>query len=394
MSCVTAQASASAFIFDQKYQNFVLGDLSREIETLELWAQTYPRDYMPHNQLAAAYNNIGQYEKAAEEARQTVSLNPASSINYFVLVTAYTGLGRVEEAKATIEKALQKGELDSLHVLLYSFALSEHDTAGAQKEEEWARGKPAEGQILFFQAVWAASLGQFRQSRQLATRSSEILQRFNLRETAAAIVASVAIFEGFTGSLAQAREDAAAALRLAPPSSLTFVATPYEAFALALTGDGRRAQVIIENLDKRFPADTLLHAITFSGMRAAIELNQDNGTKAIEALQAAKPYDRANTRLLYASIPVLYLRGLAYLKTKTPREASAEFQKILDQPSLPYLTVYVPLAHLGLARAAALAGDTARSRKAYQDFFGLWKDADPDVPLLKQAKAEYTSLPK
>jgi len=376
------------FYIDQQYQNYVLGDLSKEIETLEVWAQTYPRDYLPHNNLAVAYNAIGQYEKGAEEARLAITLNPTGGVSYNNLQVAYARLGRVDEAKATIEKALSlKLDLNIFHLQLYAFALSEHNTAGAQKEEEWARGKPAEGQILNRQANRAAALGQFRQFRQLATRSLEIAQRFNLRETAAGPLANLATFEAYAGNFAQAREDIAAALRLAPASDLTSGAAPGASFVLALTGDGRQALAIIEDLDKRFPAATLLHMINFSAVHAAIELNQDNGAKAIQALQGAKPYDRNNAF-------VAYLRGLAYLKTKSPSEAFAEFQKILDQPSLPSLSFYVPLAHLGLARAAALAGDIARSRKAYQDFFALWKDADSDIPILKQAKAEYTALPK
>jgi hypothetical protein len=144
----------------------------------------------------------------------------------------------------------------------------------------------------------------------------------------------------------------------------------------------------MDDLDRRFPTNTLLHAIDFSAIRAGIALNEGNGEKAVEMLKPAKPYDRGN-------MGITYLRGMAYLKTKSAPEAAAEFQRILDQPTSAFLTSGIgPLAHLGIARAAAIAGDTDRSRKAYQDFFGLWKDADPDIPILKQAKAEYDALPK
>ena len=200
-------------------------------------------------------------------------------------------------------------------------------------------------------------------------------------------MAGLAIAESVVGNQAEALQRAAAALRLAPASSMAPGAAPSAAFVLALSGETRQAQAIMDDLDKRFPTNTLLHALDFSMIRSAIELNRGNGEKAIEALQPAKPYERAN-------LAVAYLRGLAYLKTKSGSEASAEFQKILDQPTVAFLSVLAPLAHLGIARAAAMTGDTDRSRKAYQDFFGLWKDAGPDVPILKQAKAEFTALPK
>ena len=371
---------------DQVYEDYALRDLPKAIETLELWAQTYPRDFIPHNNLAVRYSTIGQYEKAAEEARQAVLLNPATAVVYMNLERNYFALGRVEEAKATIETAFSlKLDLAGFHTELYRIALYERDAPGAQKEEEWARGKPEESLILFLQASQAASVGQFRQSRQLAARSSEIAQRFNLQQAAAGALEATP--EAFAGNQAQAREDAVAALRVAPASDLTPGAAPFAALVLALAGDGRQARAIIDDLHKRFPTDTLLHAIDSSAIRAAIELTQGNGEKAIEALQAAKPYDRGQ-------MIVTYLRGLAYLKTKSAGEASAEFQKVLDQPTRAFLTVFIPLAHLGLARSAALAGDSARSRQAYQDFLALWKDADPDIPILQQAKAEYEALPK
>jgi tetratricopeptide (TPR) repeat protein len=376
------------FYIDQVYQDYVLRDTSKEIETLELWAQTYPRDSIPHNNLAVRYSSIGQYEKAAEEAREAILLNPATAFNYSNLAGNYLLLGRVEEAKATIEKAFSlKLDGSTFHTELYRIALYERNVPGAQKEEEWARGKPEEGQILFFQASQAASLGQFRQSRQLAVRSAEIAQRFNQQQLAVNALTSQAASEAYAGNLTQARESVVAALRVAPASDLTPGAAPGAALVLALAGDARQAQAIIDDLQSRFPTDTLLHAINFSAIRAAVEITQGNGEKAIKGLQAAKPYDRGN-------MPVAYLRGLAYLQTKSTGEASVEFQKILDQPTSAFLTIFSPLAHLGIARSAAQAGDTARSRKSYQDFFALWKDADPDIPILKQAKTEYDALPK
>jgi tetratricopeptide (TPR) repeat protein len=301
---------------------------------------------------------------------------------------AYFRLGRLDESKATIEKALSlKLDAPAFHYALYAIALYQEDAASAQKEEDWARGKPDEGQILSIKGAQAASFGQFRKARELGARSVEIAQSFKILQRAAASITAVAVAESVAGNQAEALQGAAAILRLAPASSMTPGAAPSAAFVLALSGETRQAQAIMDDLDKRFPTNTLLRALDFSMIRSAIELNRGNGEKAIEALQPAKPYERAN-------MAVAYLRGLAYLKTKSSTEASAEFQRILDQPTLTFFGPLGPLAHLGVARAAAIAGDTDRSRKAYQDFFGLWKDADPDIPILKQAKTEYDALPK
>jgi serine/threonine protein kinase/tetratricopeptide (TPR) repeat protein len=376
------------FYIDERYQRDLLRDVPKEIETLELWAQTYPHDFIPHNNLAVAYNQIGQIEKAAEEAHQAILINPAGANTYAILAGAYLRLGRVDEAKATIDKALSL-KLDGpvLHIPLYTIALYQGDAASAQKQEDWARGKPDEGQILSIQAARARSSGQFQKARELGARSVEISQRFNLPQRAGALIAGLADMEATVGSQAEARQQAAAALRLAPATDLTPGAAPAAARVLALVGDARQAQAIMDDLDRRFPTNTLLHAIDFSAVRAAIALNEGKGEEAVEMLKPAKPYDRSN-------IGITYLRGMAYLKTKSAAEAAAEFQRILDQPAAAFFSGIGPLAHLGVARADALAGDTARSRKAYQDFFGLFKDADPDVPILKQAKAEYDALPK
>jgi tetratricopeptide (TPR) repeat protein len=375
------------FYIEQQYLARVLGDVPKEIETLEMWTQTYPNDYIPANNFAVIYNITGQYEKALDNARKAILINPASASPYGNLEVAYFRLGRVDEAKATLERALALKLDFNYHLSLYLIALYQGDAANAQKEEDWARGKPDEGPILSIKSAQAASFGQFRKARELEARSVEIAQSFKLLQRAATSIAGLAIAESVVGNQAEALQRAAAALRLAPASSMAPGAAPSAAFVLALSGETRQAQAIMDDLDKRFPTNTLLHALDFSMIRSAIELNRVNGEKAIEALQPAKAYERPN-------LAVEYLRGLAYLKTKSGGEASAEFQRILDQPTVAFLSVLAPLAHLGVARAAAMTGDTDRSRKAYQDFFGLWKDADPDVPILKQAKAEFTALPK
>jgi tetratricopeptide (TPR) repeat protein len=376
------------FYIDDRYQQIVLRDTPKEIETLELWAQTYPRDWIAHSNLSLRYADVGQYEKAVEEARQAVLNNPASATALQVLAASYLRAGRLAEAKATIEKALAlKLDPGGFRRWSYQIVLDEGDTAGSLKLEEQAKDTPGEAEIVSIQSRQATSLGEFRRARQLASRSSQIALRFNARQNAADVLTDLALADAYVGNHTQSREEAIQALRLAPASGLAVGSARAAAQTFALSGDTRQTLTMMNDLDTYFPTDTLLHALTFSVIRAAIELNQDNGGKALAALEQSRPYDRLN-------IDIAYLRGMAYLKTKSAAEAAAQFQIILDHPTLLFPSILHSLAHLGLARAAALAGDIPRSRKSYQDFFALEKDADPDIPILAQAKAEYAALPK
>jgi tetratricopeptide (TPR) repeat protein/tRNA A-37 threonylcarbamoyl transferase component Bud32 len=365
------------------YYLTVTGELPKTLETLELWKQTYPRDYSPYNSLAVRYLSIGQSEKAVEEARQSVLLGPDINYGYSNLGNAYFRLDRLEEAKATFDKALaRKLDAPGFHTGCYQIAVLQGDAAGAQRQEEWAKGKPEEAAILNLRAGQAACLGQLRKSRELAQRSVELARRYNLRPQAAGTMAGQAMNEACVGNHGEARKAAAAALEISRlPDPLGSAA-----LVLVLAGDTRQAESIADHLARDFPANTLLNALTISSIRAAAELGRDNPGKAIQLLEAARPYDRENLR-------VAYLRGLAYLRAKSAGEAAAEFQRIIDRRTLDPFWIMHPLAHLGKARAAALAGDLATSRKSYQDFLALWKDADPDIPILKEAQAEYAKLP-
>ncbi len=250
-----------------------------------------------------------------------------------------------------------------------------------QQHAEWATGKPEEHWMVTNQAATAAFSGQLQKSRELRRQGVELAQRYNFKEAAAFIAALGALTEANFGNYQQARKQTEAALAIARGRT----AQVSGAIALARAGDRSQAQALADDLTQRFPTDTLVNSVSLPTIRAAIEIRRGNPTKAIELLRAAAPYERAY-------LGTIYLRGEAYLRAEAGMEAAAEFQKILDLKGVwPNAPVHA-LARLGLARAYALAGDTAGARRAYQDFLALWKDADPDIPILQEAKAEYAQL--
>jgi serine/threonine protein kinase/Flp pilus assembly protein TadD len=364
------------------YHGFVTGELGKTIEAFTLWAQTYPRAWTPHNSLAVRCNTMGQFDKAVEEAREALRLESNHAFPYANLARAYAGLNRYEEAKAIYEKAIaQKVDYSTTHIGLYLLAFIQGDTAAMEREAQWARGKPGEHNMLAAEADAAAFSGKLERAREIRRRAVEVAQRANLKETAAGITAGQAMTEAVFGCFRQARGQAAAALAVARSRNTL----PRAATALALAGDVAQAEKLIEELGQRFPVDTLINAVGMPTARGLVEIKRGKPAKAIDLLRAAAPYEAGN-------FWPIYVRGRAYLGAKAGTEAAAEFQKILDHRGVAPASPLYPLAYLGLARAWALAGDAARSRKAYQDFLALWKDADPDIPILQEAQQEYAKL--
>ncbi len=376
------------FYISAHYYDTVTGEIDKAIETLELWKQTYPRDWIPHNNLVVAYVEIGEYEKALPDARENVRLNPTIVAPYALLGFVYAGLNRFEEAKAIEEQALTQ-KLDSmlLHFGLYEIAFAQGDRAAMQRQVDWAAGKPQEYLFLFFRAQAVAFSGRLQQAREAFHRSVDLAEQGHLKEFAADIRAVEALTEAEFGNTRQAREGEASAFAIARSKG----ALPSAAVALALSGDVAKAQPLIDELTRKFPKDTLINSVWLPTARAALEINRNNPAKAIELLKAATPYDLGGGPNAANYLPI-YVRGLAFLRARQGPEAAAQFQKILDHRGVDETSPLYALARLGLARAYALAGDTSKSRTAYQDFLALWKDADPDIPVLKEAKAEYARL--
>jgi len=339
------------------------------------------------------YLQLGQYEKTVDQAEEAVRLHPDLPIAYAHLLWAYTALNRLDDARAAYKRALAR-KIDSSFTdfALYSIDFLEGDTAGMAKLAAGAAGKPGiEEAFVGYEALTAAYAGRLRNARDLSRQAVASAERAEHKEEKAGYVASAALLEALFGNAAEARRQAATALGVSTARDNQYAA----ALALGLTGDTVRAQALADDLAKRFPEDTVAQFNYLPTLRAQLALNRHDSNKAIEVLQAATPYqlgEPGQALFGFLSGYPLYVRGEAYLAARQGSEAAAEFQKILDHPGIVFNEPIGALAHLGLARAYVLQGDTAKAGSAYKDFLTLWKSADPDIPILKQAQAEYADL--
>jgi eukaryotic-like serine/threonine-protein kinase len=373
------------YISTHYYEN-VTGQWGKAIEAYQLWTRTYPRDSTPTNNLAVAYNvYLGKFDQGLAEALETVRLDPNSAFTYGILGTSYFGLNRFAEAKAVRQKQVAL-KLDSTydHRDLYFLAFLEGDTSAMQREAEWAKDKQDEFGMLETVAEAAVFSGKLQKARETYRQAIESARRGKFEENAAGITAREAAAEALVGNETQARAGALAALAIDRSRPTLFFA----GLTQAMAGDTRQAGAIVDELTKRFPSDTLVNDVWGPTVRSQIEVRLGNPGRAIELLQVASPYEAG---FIARRVPN-YVRGQAYLKARQGKEAGAEFQKILDNRGVCTTAPICALSHLQLARARALSGDDAGARTAYQDFFALWKDADPDIPILKEAKAEYGKL--
>ncbi|MFN2497546.1 MAG: tetratricopeptide repeat protein, partial [Pyrinomonadaceae bacterium] len=365
------------------YYDNVTGELEKYLETLELWKRTYPQHAAPPNNLALKHNDLGQFDKALEEAREAIRLNPGSASGYSLLAAAFVGLNRFDEAKEIIRQALaQKLETTAMHRTLYRIAFVQGDATTMKQQIEWTNGKPDEYVAQNWQAETAAFLGQLRKAREFSNHAFELAERRELKDVAANIAVGAATRDALLGDCMLVKEQIAKAVRISH-SQLTMV---HAGNALATCGEFSQTQTITGELVRRFPKGTLLNKVLLPLIQARIELHRGNPAQAIQLLEATRLYEG------YALFQIAYLRGQSYLNQQRGADAAAEFQKILDHRGWQPTSPLYPLAHLGLARAAALSGDTTTARKTYQNFFALWKDADPDIAILQEARREYEEL--
>jgi serine/threonine protein kinase/tetratricopeptide (TPR) repeat protein len=365
---------------------FGIGDIEKEKETLELAIKAYPNDSTAFGNLALEYNLFyGQFEKAIPLANESSRLEPVSPYGYLHAAIAYLALNRPEEARSVLQRAIdEKADNLFVHQLLYDLAFMNGDADGMQREMKWSEGKPSEYLLLNEATGAAASHGQMQKAGELTQRSVQVSERLGFKGTTADTQAGWALALAEVGNASKAKELAA----LSSASVHERVNMELVAEALAMAGDASRAQAIMDDLGRRFPDDTLLHQVNIPVVRALIELNRKAPDKVIEALQSTTPYELGTVPAPFD----IYVRGLAYLQAKRGTEAVAEFQKIVDHRGINPPTPEHSLAKLGLGRAYVITGDAAKARAAYQDFFALWKDADPDVSIFKEAKAEYERL--
>jgi eukaryotic-like serine/threonine-protein kinase len=374
------------------YYDIATGETEKATEGYKQWMQTYPRDGVVHANLADEFMIAGRYHEAVDAERTNTSAD-ASVVDYLNLVASYIALNRFDEAQAAVEEAFTR-KLDDpvLHENIYSLAFLRGDTAAMEREVSLSTGKPGwEDLILSMHSNTAAVHGHLNNARSLSRRAATAAQRAELKEVAALWLADAAFREAALGNHDQARQFAAESMKTAPG---TRDAQVLIALALAGEGDSARAQAIYDDLNRRFPVNTMIQSVWLPTIRAQLDLSRGNAAQALDSLQPAVAYELGEGigSLNFVCILPAYIRGEAYLAAKQGPAAAMEFQKLIDHRGLVSNCITGALAHLRLARSYALAGDPGKSRTAYQDFLALWKDADPNLPILQQAKTEYAKL--
>ncbi|MGA2422334.1 MAG: hypothetical protein ABSG69_19835, partial [Candidatus Acidiferrum sp.] len=373
------------------YEAVGLGDFDAAVKTNLLAMQLYPRDPRATANLGTFYSYLGDYEKSLSSIQETLKRNGGAGQSYSNLLVGYLHVGRLEDAKAAARQAIEH-HFDStyLHYNLYLVDFLQNDTAGMGREAAAIAGNRDGEEVLFYyESDTAAYHGQFAQARALTRQAAVAASRAGEKEAPAAFTAEAAVREAIVGNFPAAKQQAKDALRLSTGKDVAAMS----AIALGLAGDSATAASLADDLNKRFPRDTAVQYNFLPCIHAAVALRTSQPAKAITELATSSPYELGQTAqsVTFVLYPV-YLRGEAYLAAKQPSEAAAEFQKILDHPGLVENEPISSLAHLGIARALALAHDTPTAQASYASFLALWKNADPDLPILKEAKSESDRL--
>ena len=387
------------------YYKDVTGELHKAAQTYQEEIESYPREPEPYGFLGIVYSALGQYEKAAEVARQIMPRAPDLMYLYENLAVYAAALQRFDEARRIIHEAQARNMDDfGLHQTLYALAFLGADSAAMAEQQQWFAGKPEfENFGLALASDTEAYGGHLGKARELTKRAVDSAIRADSKETGAIWQANAALQQAAYGDATQARQSAAQALKLAPTSQGA-EAEAALAFAMAGAGDTVRAENLAGDLGKRFPLDTQMQSLWLVAIQAQLALDKKNPAAALNAVQASTPIELGgiqfvnNTSCLYH----VYIHGEAYLAAGQGRAAATEFQKILDHSGIVWNCWTGALAHLGVARANALEARTSqgadadaarvRALAAYQDFLTLWKDADPDIPIFITAKSEYAKL--
>jgi tetratricopeptide (TPR) repeat protein len=374
------------------YEIVVTGNLEAARRSYELIVHTYPRDEAAQILLWYIHLICGDYARADAAAKRAFEINPDSSNNYVSLMYCDQYLGRYDQVKAAAEQSRAK-KLNSpwYPLILYVVDFLQNNPTGMAEQATATKGIPGvEDQMFFIESETAADHGQFGQARELTRRAADSARRAQENETAAEYEGHNALREGLVGLSDVAKSDAQSALSAIKGKH----GEGFSAIAFALAGDTDDANRAIGDLTKRFPQNTAVQTRYLPMARSALALYSGNAQVALDALTAAAPYELGHTNedFTFAAYPV-YFRGQAYLAAKNGATAAGEFQKILDHAGVVGNEPIGALAHLGLGRAYALSGDSVKAKSAYQDFFAFWKNADPDVPILSEAKAEYAKLP-
>jgi eukaryotic-like serine/threonine-protein kinase len=382
------------YFITARFHKVVTGNLEKAEESLLLWIQAYPRSALPHIYLAGAiYPVTGQYAKAIEHGKEAIRLSPNFSPSYALPMFDYIALNRLDEAKATYEQAIERKLRNGFFpLLLYQIAFLQNDTAGMARQVASSAGTPGvEDWLLGLEADSAAYSGRLRAAREFSRQAMDSAERAGEEEAAATYSAGSGMREALFGNADAARRRASLAMKRPAGHDVQYVS----ALALAYAGDDRQAQALTAGLAQSFPEATIVQYNYLPTLRAKLALSNGNTSEALESLRAAAPYELGQTTYSIYRCTVMYpvyVRGEAYLAAHQGSEAAAEFQKILDHRGIVLNEPIGALAHLQIGRAYAMQGDTAKARAAYEDFLTLWKDADPDIPILIAAKSEYAKL--
>jgi tetratricopeptide (TPR) repeat protein len=366
----------------------VNGDMEKAAGVYEVWARNYPEKPGIPNHLAPIYGELGLYDKSIDMFRTAIRLDPTRANTYGSLAVSLIAAGRLDDAGAVLAQAdTRKFQTDILLQAAYWRAFVRGDTAEMQRTLARAQEvSGAQSLLLYEQAKTEAYYGHFQRARDLSRVAGDLVVHEGDKESAASWLATDSVREVEAGFVLQARPYLLQAQKMSSGKDVQVLA----ALVAARIGDLQQAEKLSEELDKKYPQDTFVQRYWLPVIRAALDLRQGRGSKAIDDLEPATALELGDSSAL--TLYPAYVRGQAYLVTGDASKAAAEFQKFLDHPGIVLNSPLGPLAHLGRARAFARSGDSAKARDAYHDFIGLWKDADPDIPILKQAQAEYAKL--
>jgi tetratricopeptide (TPR) repeat protein len=381
------------FFITLSYHTQVTGNLEEAQRTGELWQKTYPRALDAFGLSSGIYQSLGNFQKSVEVCKRAIEINPNWPPGPVNLAWTYLALENYADAERTVRQAAaRKLAIPDLLILPFAVAFYKGDRAGMERAAAQAKNSPEGADwITNIESFVLAYTGRLQQARTMTRRASSTAAQAHQPERAAMFEAGGAVREAFFGNPSEAKQEAQAALELSKNRDVEFGA----AFALAVSADSAKSQVLVNELNKRFPEDTCVKFTYLPTVRAMIALNQSNASQAIDLLKEAEQYEIAYPCSWFGSFGNLYppyVRGVAYLAAHRYPEAAGEFQKVRNHPGIVFVDPVRVVTHLQLGRTFAMSGDKAKAKAAYQDFFALWKDADPDIPILKHAQAEYAKL--
>jgi DNA-binding winged helix-turn-helix (wHTH) protein/predicted Zn-dependent protease len=370
-----------SLVIEVHYYAEGLGDIEQGIKAYQVWAATYPFDSVPWTDLANEYTQIGQYPAAIQAGERSLQLNPDAAVSYVILMRAYRRQNRLADAKSLGMLALQRGKAPlGVHAILYEIAHWEQDAEAQAREIAWGEQNPGNYYFLYVRGQAAFFSGKYKEATRLFEDSHDAAVREGLTEAADSVLQDLAGYQLAMGKEAEARATLKRVLKPDPES-------PDLAILRTRLGEPAYGQRYLDAQQRAASQPTLVKSVKLPLVRAALAMRAAKPSAAIEALEAARAYE-------LSGFAVPEARGEAYLLAKQPQAAALQFLKIVDHYGIDLISPSIPLAHLGLARAYAMAGDTAASRTEYEKLFALWKSGDPDMPVLQQVRAEYAATPR